>query len=80
MNVIHADKVIDATGLFCPLPMIKVRRAIRTMSPGEVLELTATDEGVVSDVHHWVQQNQHELLCSDRRPDGIFYFLNRKSK
>lgn len=79
MKSMNVDESIDCTGLCCPLPMIKTRRAIRGLVSGQVLELTATDVGVVPDVKHWVTQEGHELLQSVQRDDGVFHFLIRKS-
>ena len=40
-----ADAMLDATGLLCPLPVLKARRALKPLAPGGVLEVLATDPG-----------------------------------
>jgi len=73
------DETIDCTEPFCSLPTVRGRRVMRVLAPGQVLELIASDEGVVCDVLHWVQVDGHELLQSQQREDGVFCFRIRKS-
>lgn len=80
MNTWSVDESTDCTGLHCPLPMIKARRIIRSMQAGQVLEMTATDPAVVSDVRHWVTQEKHELLQASQHEGGIYHFLIRKRR
>ena len=42
-----ADATLDATGLLCPLPVLKARRALKPLAPGGVLEVLATDPGAM---------------------------------
>ena len=80
MDTLTPDEIIDCTGLHCPLPMIKARRAIRNIDAGQTLAMTATDHAVVNDVQHWVKQEHHHLVVSQQREDGIYYFLIRKAQ
>lgn len=47
------DKVIDCFGLLCPVPIIQTAKALMGMKKGEVLEVIADDEGIVSDMPAW---------------------------
>lgn len=76
---IAIDKTIDCKGLLCPLPVVKTRRAIKDMQIGQVLEMIATDPGVVPDMKAWQNQTRHDLLVSEDRGDGTFRFLVRKT-
>ncbi len=53
---------LDATGLLCPLPVLKARRALKPLAPGAVLEVLATDPGAVKDFEHFCQTTGCELL------------------
>lgn len=44
-----AEKILDVTGLSCPLPVLKARRLLREMKPGQTLEVLATDPGALED-------------------------------
>ncbi|MEM1341513.1 MAG: sulfurtransferase TusA family protein, partial [Pseudomonadota bacterium] len=45
-----ADDEIDASGLLCPLPVLKARKRLKSMASGQILALTATDPAAVVDV------------------------------
>ena len=48
-----ADRVLDCTGLLCPMPIVKLSRTIKEMSAGQVLLMEATDPGSIPDVVAW---------------------------
>lgn len=62
---------LDVTGLICPLPVLKIARRLRTMSPGSELAVTATDPATQIDVPHYCAESGHELL--DAAQDGTLY-------
>ncbi len=65
---------IDTSGLACPLPVLKARKALLAMSRGERLALTATDPLAAIDIPHFCAQAGHRLIASGER-DGILSFL-----
>jgi tRNA 2-thiouridine synthesizing protein A len=69
---------LDARGLNCPLPILRTRKAIAGIDPGEVLEVIATDPGSVNDMSSFCNQTGHELL-EHRQSEGDFIFRIRKS-
>lgn len=71
------DEDIDATGLLCPLPVLKAQRRLRAMAPGAVLRLTATDPASWVDVPHFCATGGHELVSADD-VEGIKTYLIRK--
>jgi tRNA 2-thiouridine synthesizing protein A len=73
-----ADATLDATGLLCPLPVLKARRALRPLAPGAVLEVLATDPGAIQDFQHFCQTTGCELLEASEQPDGVLRFVMRK--
>lgn len=74
MNV---NKVLDATGLACPMPVVRARKVMKEMETGEVLEIQATDKGSVADLAAWSKSGGHELL-EHTEEAGIFTFLIKK--
>ena len=54
--------VLDTTGLLCPLPVLKARRALKPLAPGAVLEVLATDPGAVKDFEHFCKTTGCDLL------------------
>ncbi len=69
---------IDCTGLNCPLPILRVKKAIDGINAGETLELVATVPGSVKDIAAWSKQTGHILLESTEAA-GKFRFVIRKS-
>jgi tRNA 2-thiouridine synthesizing protein A len=72
-----ADQVLDCTGLQCPLPVVKTAQAIKTISPGQVLELLATDPGVEPDMRAWTSRTGNTLL-GIRKDGDVFHVLIRR--
>ena len=73
-----ADTTLDATGLRCPLPVLKARRALKPLAAGAVLEVLATDPGAVGDFEHFCRTTGCELLEATEAPDGVLRFLLKK--
>ena len=60
--MMNADKVLDAKGLACPMPIVKTRKEMKDMESGQVLEILATDKGAKADMTAWAKSGGHELL------------------
>ncbi|HHN64787.1 MAG TPA: sulfurtransferase TusA family protein [Nitrospirae bacterium] len=78
MSEIKADKVVDAKGMNCPMPVLKTKKALDELSSGEVLEVTATDPGSASDIPALLKRLGHELISSSQE-GGVFTFYIRKN-
>lgn len=72
-----ADLVVDAKGLACPMPIVKAKKGIDTLTSGQVMELVTTDKGAMNDFKAWVNQTNHELIEA-KEEDGVYKFLVRK--
>lgn len=62
MTLQRWHREVDATGLLCPLPALKAKRALNQMAPGEVLRVRATDPKAAEDFALLCVQSGHELL------------------
>jgi len=71
------DAELDATGLNCPLPILKAKKALSGIDSGQVLHVIATDPGAIKDFEAFAKQTGNELLES-REDSGKFYFLLKK--
>lgn len=74
----EGDTILDATGLLCPLPVLKARRALRTVQPGGVLRVLATDPGAIKDFEHFCQTTGCELIEHSQERDGVLRFRLKK--
>ncbi len=72
------DQELDACGLNCPLPILRAKKAIVSMEPGQVLRIIATDPGSVKDFEAYSKQTGNTLLESSEE-GGKFYFLLKKA-
>jgi tRNA 2-thiouridine synthesizing protein A len=72
-----ADHSLDAKGLNCPLPILKARKALKDVGPGETLEILSTDPGSVADFEAFCRQTGNELLESTN-DDSEYRFLIRR--
>lgn len=73
----HADREVDARGLLCPLPVLRARKVLLAMRPGQVLCLRATDPAAVIDVPHFARENGHEILAQDEGGGESRWWLRR---
>jgi tRNA 2-thiouridine synthesizing protein A len=73
------DRILDAKGLLCPLPVLKARKALKEVPVGGVLQVLATDRGAAKDFEAFCQTTGHALLSS-REVDGVLVFEIRKSR
>jgi TusA-related sulfurtransferase len=74
-----ADKTLDTRGLVYTLALIKARKAMDLMMPGEVLEMVSTDPALRPDLQKLVDMLGHELL-DGRTEDGVVYLYIRLEK
>jgi TusA-related sulfurtransferase len=73
----NSDKVLDAKGLACPMPIVSTKKAMTGLESGQTLEIHATDKGAKNDLAAWAKSGGHELL-SDTEEDGVLKFWIKK--
>jgi tRNA 2-thiouridine synthesizing protein A len=78
MNVV-ADRKLDCLGLFCPMPILKTRDALKGMAVGQVLEMTSDDPASEADMKSWTTRTGHELL-EIARDGAVYRFIVRKTR
>jgi tRNA 2-thiouridine synthesizing protein A len=72
------DQELDASGLNCPLPILRAKKTLNAMAAGQVLHIIATDPGSVKDFDAFAKQTGNELMES-KEEGGKFHFLIKKS-
>lgn len=73
-----AAKFLDAKGLACPMPIVRVKKVINEMESGQILEVHATDKGSKNDLTAWTKSGGHELMKIEEE-NGIFKFWIKKA-
>ncbi|MBL8506391.1 MAG: sulfurtransferase TusA family protein [Methylobacillus glycogenes] len=77
-------KELDARGLKCPLPILRCKKALAEVEPGQTLKVIATDPGSVRDFQAFCKQTGHEMLASAENEaaeikEFIFHIRKRSS-
>lgn len=68
------DRTLDASGLRCPMPLLKTKLELNSMEPGEELVVIATDTGSLRDIPAWLALSAHTLV-SQSESNGEFRFV-----
>jgi tRNA 2-thiouridine synthesizing protein A len=71
------DKEFDASGLACPMPIVKTKKSLADMSSGQVLRVIATDPGSVCDMQAFADQTGHTLLSSGTENNKYVFLLKK---
>ena len=79
MTATHpSDAELDATGLLCPLPVLKARKRLSALGKGAVLMIRADDPVARIDFPHFCTEQGHALIAQHDGPGGVMTFLIRK--
>ncbi len=70
--------ILDTSGLKCPLPVLKAKKSLKTMSAGMQLKVIATDPGSMKDFHHFCEASG-DTLVSAVEDGGVFAYIIRKA-
>ena len=76
--MVNVDVEVDAKGMYCPMPIVKLKKATITMETRQVLRLIATDPGAKRDVPAWANKTRAEILDSTEE-NGEFTLLIKVS-
>lgn len=79
MADIKPDVTLDCKGMNCPMPVLKTKKAMEGLQPGQILLVEVTDKGSKSDIPAMLRRTGNELLGIEERGD-VFIFLVKKSK
>jgi tRNA 2-thiouridine synthesizing protein A len=79
MGEFQIDKKLDCSGMLCPMPVVKTKKALKDMAIGGILEMLSTDAGAMPDMHAWAKQTGHELLDSKDEGNGKYVFVIKKT-
>lgn len=77
--MIKTDVLLDAKGLSCPMPIVKTKKAIDTMMPGQVIEVQATDHGSKADLIAWAANTGHQYIGLVEEGNVLKHYLRKAS-
>ena len=76
---ISADKTLDAKGLACPMPIVKTKKMMNELEPGQVIEVQATDKGSTADLKAWAESTGNQYLGTITEGDVLKHYLRKAS-
>ena len=77
MNTIKADKILDAKGLECPMPLLKAKKAMETMESGQIIEILGTDVGSKVDLPGWCERVGHTYLGVQEEKNFYRFYIKK---
>lgn len=72
------DAELDASGLRCPLPILRTKKALAALESGQVLRVTTTDPGALHDIAVFARQTGNALLLLQTEGDTTVHWLRRR--
>lgn len=75
----QADQVLDCSGMSCPMPILKTKKAVDSMQTGQILNMISTDPGSIPDVEAWAKKTGNKVLSSEEK-DGKYIFFIKRTK
>ena len=73
----RADIVVDADGLLCPEPIVRLAAAIRQARVGQLIEISATDPGMLADAPAWAHVTRHEILGQRSEGERHIFWIRK---
>lgn len=77
--IVTPDKKLDCLGLYCPIPILKIREAMKALVTGQTIEMVSDDPASEADMKSWAARTGHELLEMEKY-GAVFHFLVRKTR
>jgi len=72
------DVELDVRKLACPLPILRAKKSLSTMSAGQVLKIVATDKGSPKDFIDFCSKTGNELMSSTEKGDEFVFLIRRR--
>jgi TusA-related sulfurtransferase len=73
-------KTVDVRGKFCPIPVMETAKAITQVEVGDTIEVLATDPAADPDIRAWAKRMGHEVVSSEKLPDGTLRIVVKRLK
>ena len=78
LKSITPDNTLDVRGISCPMPTLKTAKAMKSMVPGQILEVLGTDPGTKKDMPKLAKKSGHEWLGFLDDAEGFYRFYLKR--
>ena len=72
------NKELNTRGLSCPLPIVKTKKALAEMVPGQILKVISTDSGAVKDMAAFAKQTGNTLVSTEETNGEYVFFMKKE--
>ena len=76
---VTVNRVLDAKGLACPMPIVKTKKEMKDLEAGQVMEIQATDKGSTADIKAWATSTGNQYLGTVEEGDLLKHYLRKAS-
>ena len=73
----RADVVVDASGFLCPMPIVKLAQAVKSVAVGQIVEVVATDPGILADAPAWAQMTRQDIIGAWSEGDRHHFWFRK---
>lgn len=73
----EANETLDCSGMSCPMPILKTKKAVDKLEAGQILKMIATDPGSKPDMEAWTRKTGHKLLEYQQEGDKHIFFIEK---
>jgi TusA-related sulfurtransferase len=77
--MVNVDVELDCKGMYCPMPIVKLKKTTKTMESGQVVRLVSTDQGSTRDVPAWAKKTGAKILETSEE-EGEYVFIIKVNK
>ena len=74
------SRSIDARGMYCLIPVYKIRQAVLEAQSGEVIELFADDPAAEEDISRWAQRTGNKVIKLEKSDDTIHFLIKKTER
>jgi tRNA 2-thiouridine synthesizing protein A len=78
LRLMNDENILDATGLLCPLPVLKARKRLQGLASGAMLKVQADDPAAIIDIPHFCAETGHELVSQNLDTTPQIYVIRKK--
>lgn len=75
---VEPNEVLDCSGMSCPMPILKTKKAVDKLAAGQILKMIATDPGAKPDMEAWTNKTGNKLLEYAQEGDKHIFFIEKK--
>ncbi|AJH77414.1 sulfurtransferase TusA family protein [Heyndrickxia coagulans] len=73
----ESEKILDAKGLSCPMPVVKAKKAIDDLQSGDILEVHVTDKEAKNDMPAWAKASGHQLVKQTEEGNILKFWIKK---